>query len=71
LHHFFAPLMFEIDVDIGRFLALLGDEAFEQHVHARRIDFGDAQAVTPPNWLPSRVLAEDVATAGEAHDVRR
>ena len=30
LDHFLAPLMFEIDVDVGRFAAFLGQEALEQ-----------------------------------------
>jgi hypothetical protein len=45
LHHLLAPLMLEIDVDIGRLLALLGDEALDQHVLLGRIDGGDAEAV--------------------------
>jgi len=40
-----APLVLEIDVDVGRLVALLRDEALEQHVHARRIDLGDAERI--------------------------
>ena len=40
-----AALMLEVDVDVGRLVALAGNEALEQHLGARRIDFGDAQAV--------------------------
>ena len=36
LDHFLAPLMLEIDVDVGRLLALLGNEALEQQVAGRR-----------------------------------
>ena len=36
LHHFLAPLVLEVDVDVGRLVALLADEALEQHAHARR-----------------------------------
>src|SRR4029434_9587970 len=45
LHHFLAPLVLEVDVDVGRLVALLADEALEQHRHARRIDLGDAECV--------------------------
>ncbi len=45
LDHLLAPLMLEIDVDVGRLAALLGNEALEQQVAGRRIDRGDAEAV--------------------------
>ena len=45
LDHLLAPLMLEIDVDVGRLAALLGDEALEQQVAGRRIDRGDAEAI--------------------------
>ena len=32
LHDQLAPLMLEVDVDVGRLVALLGDEALEEHV---------------------------------------
>jgi hypothetical protein len=35
LHDDFAPFMFEIDVDVGRLVALLRDEALEQKVILR------------------------------------
>ena len=38
LDDFFAPLMLEIDIDVGRLAPLLGDEALEQKVVAIRID---------------------------------
>jgi hypothetical protein len=40
-----APLVLEVDVDVGRLVALAADEALEQQRHARRVDLGDAQAV--------------------------
>src|SRR6266545_3398143 len=40
-----APVVLEIDVDVGRLVALLRDKALEQAVHARRIDLGDAERV--------------------------
>ena len=45
LDHFLAPLMLEIDVDIGRLLALFGNEPVEQQGVARRIDRGDFQHI--------------------------
>src|SRR4051812_43917052 len=46
LDDFLAPLMLEVDIDVRRFVALLGNEALEQHVLASRVDFGDAQRIT-------------------------
>jgi hypothetical protein len=55
LDHFLAPLVLEVDVDVGRLVAFLRDEALEQHRGARRIDLGDVRArSTPPSWPPSR-----------------
>ena len=44
LDHLLAPLVLEIDVDVGRLAALGGDEALEQQVDLGRIDAGDAEA---------------------------
>ena len=52
LDHFLAPLMLEIDVDVGRLLALLGDEALEQQVAGRRVDRGDAERNNRPRCSP-------------------
>ena len=46
LHDFFAPLMLEIDVDIGRLIAIRRDEALEQKIVKGGIDFRDAETVT-------------------------
>src|ERR1700690_2635361 len=46
LHDDFTPLMFEVDVDVRRLVALLRDEALEQQVISCGIDRGDAQDVT-------------------------
>ena len=43
LDHLLAPLMLEIDIDVGRLLALLRDEALEQKIDFVRIDGGDAE----------------------------
>src|SRR5512146_604569 len=45
LDDFFAPLMFEIDVDVGRFVSFTRDETLEQNAHARGIDLRDAEAI--------------------------
>ena len=45
LDHLFAPLVLEIDVDIRRLAALFGDEAVEQKLIARGIDFRDAETI--------------------------
>ena len=70
LDYFFAPFVLEIDVDVGRLVALAGDEALEQHVHARRVHLGDAEAVTD-GGIGGRAaaLAQNVAAAGKLHDV--
>ncbi len=44
LDHLLAPLVLEIDVDVGRLAAFLGDEAVEQQLVLGRIDLGDAEA---------------------------
>ncbi len=45
LDHFLAPLVLEIDIDVGRLVARGADEALEQHIDARGIDRGDAEAI--------------------------
>src|SRR5690606_19717560 len=45
-HHLLAPLMLEIDVDIGWFVALGGNEASEDQRVVSRVDLGDAEAET-------------------------
>ena len=46
LDDLFAPLVLEIDVDVGRLAALGGDEALEQQIDLLGIDLGDAEAIT-------------------------
>src|SRR6185437_5455876 len=41
LDHLLAPLMLEIDVDVGRLLALFRDEALEQKIDLGGIDRGE------------------------------
>ena len=45
LDHLLAPLVLEIDVDVGRLAPLGRDEALEQEVDAIGIDLGDAEAI--------------------------
>ena len=70
LHHLFAPLVLEIDIDVGRLLALDGDEALEQKLVARRIDLGDAEAEAE-RGIGGRTapLTEDSLGARKTHDV--
>ena len=46
LDHFLAPFVLEIDVDIGRLLALLADETFEQKIVLGGVHGSDAQHIT-------------------------
>src|ERR1700733_6391922 len=70
LNDLFAPLMLEIRVDVRRLVALLRDEALEQHGHARRINLGDFQTVAN-NGVSGRAppLAEYFLRPGILHDV--
>ncbi len=45
LDHLLAPLVLEIDVDVGRLVAVLRDEACEQELALVGVDLGDAEAV--------------------------
>ena len=70
LDHLFAPLMLEIDVDVGRLLAFLRDEALEQEVDRTGIDAGDAERETDRGiGRRAAPLAEDLPRLGEPDDV--
>jgi hypothetical protein len=62
--------MLEIDIDVGRLVALLGDEALEQEIDLAGIDLGDLEAIADRR-IGSRAaaLAENVLRAGETDDV--
>ncbi len=63
-----APLVLEIDVDVGRLVAAGGDEALEQQIVLGGIDGGDAEHVADGGvGRRSAPLAEDAFRAGEAH----
>ena len=70
LDHLLAPLVLEIDVDVGRLVALGRDEALEQQV-----DLGGIDAVMPRQKQTAQLAAEPRPwqrmswLAGEAHDV--
>src|SRR6516162_644568 len=70
LDDFLAPLVLEIDIDVGRLVACGTDKALEQNIDARRVDCSDAKAIAdnrigggaPP-------LAQDAALPRKPHDV--
>ena len=69
LHDDLAPLVLEIDVDVGRLAALLRHEALEQQVVRGRIDRGDAQHVADRGvGGAAAALAEDVLRSREPDD---
>ena len=70
LQDFFATFVFEIDVDVWRFVTLLGKETLEQHVHACRVDLGDAQGKAHRRvGRRAASLAENALASGERDDV--
>ena len=70
LDHLLAPLMLEVDIDVGRLVALARDETLEQHLHTRRIDRGDAEAIAHRGIRRRAApLAENVFGARECDDV--
>ena len=71
LDDLFAPLVLEVDVDVGRLAPLGREEALEEEVRPRRVDRGDAEAVADRavGRAPA-ALAEDVALARHLDDGR-
>ena len=70
LDHLFAAFMFEIDVDIGRLAAFLGDEPLKDQGDAFGRHFGDAQKIAHHRiGRRPAPLAQDAFGAGELHDV--
>jgi hypothetical protein len=69
LHDDLAPLVLEVDVDVGRFASLFGDEALKEEVVAAGIDRGDAEHVADGGVRRrAAALAEDVLRSREADD---
>src|SRR5579863_10375510 len=70
LDNLLAPLMLEIDVDVGRLAPRGADEALEQHIDAGGIDRGDAEAVADDRiGRRAAPLAQDAAAPGKRDDV--
>ena len=70
LDDFFPPLVFKVHVNVGRLIALPGDEALKQDIRARRVHLGHAQAVTHRRvGRRAAPLAQDVPAAGKTHQV--
>ena len=70
LNDLLAPLVLEIDVDVGRLAPLRRDEALEQEIGAVGIDLGDAEAEAHRGiGRRAAALAEDFLRARVAHDV--
>ncbi len=69
LQHLFAPLVLEVDVDVGRLVALARDEALEQQRRAALwIHRGDAQAVAHARvGRRAAPLAQDPLRARKGH----
>ena len=72
LDHLLAPLVLEVDVDVGRLVALDADEALEQQVRAARVDLGDVQAVADERvGGAAAALAEDAPARAPSARCRR
>ena len=70
LDHLFAPLVLEIDVDVGRLAPFGGYEALEQEIDLLGIDLGDAEAIADDGIRRrAAALAENALRARKAHDV--
>ncbi len=60
----------EIDIDVGPFAALFGEEAFEEEVHLDGVDGGDAEGVADGGVGGGTAsLAQDALFAGETDEV--
>ena len=70
LDDFLAPLMFEIDIDVGRLAPLGAEKALEQHFELVGIDGGDAQKITDRGIRGrAAALAQNVPAFGIFHHV--
>ena len=70
LDDFFAALVLEIDVDVGRLVALGADETLEQQRGAAGVDLGHAQAITNGRvGGTASALAKNALPARPLHDV--
>jgi hypothetical protein len=70
LEDLFAALVLEVDVDVGRLVALAADETLEEQVDAGRIDRGDAEAIADGRvGRRPASLTENPAGAGKPDQV--
>ena len=70
LDDFFATLVLEIDIDVGRFVALATDEALEEHVHAIGINRRDTESETDRTvGGRASTLTENATRTREGHDL--
>nr|VVM81575.1 hypothetical protein PS652_02317 [Pseudomonas fluorescens] len=70
LQDFFAAIVFEVDVDVRRLVALAGQKALEQQVAFHRVKLGDAQHITHHRiGRRAAPLAENALPAGKVDDV--
>ncbi|KOT25677.1 hypothetical protein DM52_4833 [Burkholderia mallei] len=70
LDDFLAPLVFEVDVDVGRLAALAAEEALEQQRALLRIDLRDAEAIADDRVRRRAApLAQDVLAARVFDDI--
>ena len=70
LDHLLAPLVLEIDVDVGRLAPFGGDETLEQEIDLLGIDLGDAEAITDDGIRRRAAsLAKNAFRSRKAHDV--
>ena len=70
LDHLLAALVLEVDVDVGRLVARLGDEALEDHGADLGADRGDAEGEADHRVRRrAAALAEDALGAGEIDHV--
>ena len=70
LNHFFAPSVFEIDINVGRLVALFRDETLEQNLYSSRVDLGDAEAIAHRRiGRRATPLTQDALPARETHNV--
>ena len=67
LHHLLAPLVLEIDVDVGRLVPLGRDEALEEELGGVGVHLGDAEAVADGGVGGGAApLAEDALLRGRS-----
>ena len=65
-----APLVLEVDVDVGRLVALPADEPLEEQVDAIGIDRGHPQAIADGGIRRgTAALAENLPRSGKGHQV--